>query len=47
MIGLAFIWVRILAALYEQPFFSIDSGDAKDTSQEFLSSSPYWWPKPG
>jgi hypothetical protein len=36
-IGLAFIWVRILGALDEQLFFFIDSQEARDTSQEFLS----------
>ena len=36
-IGLAFIWVRILGALDEQLFFFIESQEARDTTQEFLS----------
>ena len=36
-IGLAFIWVRILGSLDEQLFFFIDSQEARDTTQEFLS----------
>lgn len=36
-IGLAFIWVRILGAFDEQLFFFIDSQEARETSQEFLS----------
>lgn len=35
-IGLAFVWVRVLGAFDKQLFF-IDSQEARDTTQEFLS----------
>lgn len=36
-VGLAFIWVRILSAFDQQLFFFIDSQEARETTQEFLS----------
>lgn len=36
-IGLAFVWVRVLGALDASLFFFIDSQEARDTTQEFLS----------
>lgn len=36
-IGLAFIWVRVIGAFDKQLFYFIDSQEARDTTQEFLS----------
>lgn len=36
-IGLAFVWVRVLGALDASLFFFIDSQEARDTTQEYLS----------